>query len=71
MPDIIEQVRQELVDNADETTKESGNRFFKEEVKLYGVKTAIVSAISKQAFGSIKELSKKEIFALCEQLWMS
>ena len=71
MPNIIEQVRQELARNADETTKKSGNRFFKEEVKAYGVKTAIVSAISKQTFRSIKELPKKEIFDLCEQLWMS
>lgn len=71
MPNIIEQVRKELADNVDEATKESGKRFFKEEVKLYGVKTSIVSAISKQAFRSIKELYKKEIFNLCEQLWMS
>ncbi len=38
MPDLIEQVRQELAGNADETTKESGKRFFKEEVKVYRFK---------------------------------
>ena len=30
-----------------------------------------VSKISKEAFKSIKKLSKKEIFDLCEQLWLS
>lgn len=71
MSNIIEQVRQELINNSDETTKESGKRFFKEEVRLYGVSTAIVSKISKQIFKSIENLSKKEIFDLCEQLWIS
>jgi len=71
MSDIIEQVRHELVNNSDETTKESGKRFFKEEVKLYGVKTMIVTKISRQAFKSIEKLSKKEIFDLCERLWAS
>ncbi|MDD4802918.1 MAG: DNA alkylation repair protein [Syntrophomonas sp.] len=71
MPNIIEQVRQELANNVDEKTKESGSRFFKEEVKIYGVKTAIVSKISKQSFKSIEKYSKKEIFDLCEQLWIS
>ena len=69
--DIIEWVRQELTDNADEKTEISGKRFFKEEVKSYGVKAPVVSKISKQAFKSIKKHSKKEIFNLCEQLWAS
>jgi 3-methyladenine DNA glycosylase AlkD len=71
MSNIIEQVRHELINNSDEATRESGKRFFKEEVKLYGVKTMTVSKISKQAFKSIEKLSKKEIFDLCEQLWVS
>ena len=69
--DIIGQIRQELVNNADEATKKSGKRFFKEEVNLYGVKTATVTKISNEAFKKIKDLPKKEIFNLCEQLWKS
>ena len=71
MSNIIEQVRHELINNSDEKTKESGKSFFKEEVRLYGVKTIIVSKISKQVFKSIEKLSKKEIFDLCDQLWKS
>jgi len=71
MSNIIELVRHELINNSDETTRESGKIFFKEEVRLYGVKTIIVSKISKQIFKSIDKLSKKEIFDLCDQLWSS
>lgn len=71
MPDTIELIRQELLANADEATKVSGKRFFKEEIELYGVKTATVTKIAKQAFKKIKSLPKDKIFALCEQLWQS
>jgi 3-methyladenine DNA glycosylase AlkD len=71
MIDILEQVKQKLVDNADEETKISGKRFFKEEVRLYGVKTATVNKIAKQTFREIKDLPKEEIFDLCGQLLKS
>ena len=71
MASIIEDIRRELIDNADEAAKKGAKRFFKEEIELYGVKGAIISKISKKAFKSIKDLSKGEIFELCEQLWAS
>ncbi len=71
MLNIIEQVRQDLTSNADETTKENSKKFFKEEIKPYGVKASMVTKISKRIFKNIEEFSKKEIFDLCEQLWMS
>ena len=71
MPGIIESVRNQLTENADEITKESCERFFREEVQLYGVKTATVTQIGNQAFKQIKDKPKQEIFDLCEQLWKS
>ncbi len=71
MAGIIESVRQQLVESADQKTKESGRRFFKEEIKLYGVKTATVTRIGKQVYKMIEELPKREIFDLCEELWKS
>jgi len=62
MPGIIESVREQLIENADEKTKESGKRFFKEEVRLYGVKTATVTKIGNQAFKLITDMPKGEIF---------
>ena len=43
MSDIIEQVRHELMNNSDEKTKESVKRFFKEEVRRYGVYQYVLS----------------------------
>ena len=68
---IVSEVRQALRDAADEKTLASGLRFFKEDVKMYGVKTPEVGRIGKLAFSSIKHLPKGEIFALCEELWKS
>lgn len=68
---IITEVRQTLGDNADEKTLASGSHYFKEEVKMYGVKTTEVSKIGKLAFKKIKNHSKQEIFELCEELWRS
>lgn len=71
MPGVIDLVRHQLVENADEKTKVGARRFFKEDIKVYGVKSAIVGNISIQAFKLIKDLPKSEIFALCEKLWKS
>jgi len=68
---IISQIRQELKQNADNKTQASGERFFKEDVKIYGVKTALVSKIAKEYFRQIKDQDKAKIFTLCDQLWQS
>ncbi|WP_292373361.1 DNA alkylation repair protein [Methanosarcina sp. UBA411] len=70
-PNIILRIREELTFNVDEKTKASSSRFFKEEVRCYGVKTAIVGRIAKNYFTEIKFESKKDIFALCEELFRS
>jgi len=71
MKNIILKLRKKLKKNSDAKTRESFQRFFKEEVKFYGVRAGLVSKISKESFGEIKELSKKEIFSLCEELFRS
>ena len=68
---IIGKVRQQIKKNADAKTKESGQRFFKEKIKLYGVKTATVEKIGRELFKEIKSKKKAEIFSLCEELWQS
>jgi 3-methyladenine DNA glycosylase AlkD len=71
MGNIIKRIRDELKKKADEDVKRSGERFFKEQVQLYGVKTAVVSRIGKEFFKEIKTQSKAEIYELCEELWKS
>lgn len=68
---IINDIRKELLKNADEKTRISGERFFKEPVKLYGLKSAATEAIAKEHYAKIKGKPKTEIFALCEELWQS
>jgi len=71
MNDIIERIRQQLKKNANVKTKERGQSFFKEKIKLYGVKTPVVGKIGKEYFREIKNRNKAEIFGLCDKLWQS
>ena len=66
--DVLEAVRQELLENVDEKTRESAKRFFKEEVRFHGVKSAQVKKIAAKYFREIKDRDKNEIFSLCEKL---
>ncbi len=71
MSDIITEIRQTLTDNIDEKVKATGQNFFKEKIKLYGVRVLTVTQISKESFKEIKNRPKAEIFSLCEELWKS
>lgn len=71
MNNIVSIIKDELSQNVDVKTKNSFHRFFKEDVKCYGVKTAIVKRIAKKYYEEIEQKDKKEIFSLCEQLLKS
>jgi 3-methyladenine DNA glycosylase AlkD len=68
---IIKKVRKDLCDNADEKTKDISQRFFKEEVAVYGIRAAVVGAISKSNFKALNDKSKQSVFAYCEEFWKS
>jgi len=65
---IIQDIRKELRENADEKYRQSIQRFFKEEIKLLGVKTPIFRKITQKYFSAIQDRPKQEIFSLCEKL---
>ena len=71
MNSLVERVRLELKESADEKTKQSFDRFFKEKVTCYGVKTGVVGKIAKKYWNEAKSCSKTEVFALCEELYRS
>ena len=71
MNEIINRIRQTLIENADEKTRKQSEYFFKEEITVYGVKSATVQKIAKDIFTEIKDRPKAEIFAMCEKLWQS
>ncbi|MFA5105362.1 MAG: DNA alkylation repair protein [Candidatus Micrarchaeia archaeon] len=72
MDKIIQEIRKELKANSDKKTMESGKRFFKEGVSLYGVKTGTVVKIANKYWKeSVGRLGKGEIFGLCTELFKS
>jgi len=71
MDEIIEAIRQELKANSDAKTRNSFQRFFKEKVTYYGVKTGIVNKIANKHWNEVKHLDKKTVFSRCEELLRS
>ncbi len=71
MDKIFHIIKNALLAQAYEKTKQSSLRFFKEEVKLYGVKSALVETISNDVFKEIKGRDKSDVFELCDMLWLS
>ncbi|MFZ2780410.1 MAG: DNA alkylation repair protein [Rectinemataceae bacterium] len=71
MNTVIAELRKELELFSDEKTRNSGKKFFKEDVKSYGVKTALVGKIAKERYKDIEGLQKKDLFDICEELWRS
>ena len=75
MKQRLRQVRQSLKEHADAQTLAGSKRFFKEndspKLKFLGVKSALVKKVAREQFAAIKGTPKKDVFALCEQLWQS
>ena len=71
MNNLLSQIRADLKAATDQKTQQSFQRFFKEQVKYYGVKTETVGKIAKKYWPQVKALDKQAIFALCEELFRS
>ena len=68
---IIQTMRKELQRHIDPEYKISSQKFFKEPIKLYGIKTPIIRQIARKYYANVKHLSKRELFDLCETLMSS
>jgi len=70
---FLKQIRETLSANADTKRVTLMERFFKEgeNAKVYGLNAANAKKIAKEALQQVKELSKQEIFEICEELWKS
>jgi 3-methyladenine DNA glycosylase AlkD len=62
---VLEQIRKELKKNIDPEYKEGCFRFFKESIKLHGVRTGIVRKIASKYF---KLVDKDKVLDYCEEL---
>lgn len=65
---VLASIQKALKQNSDEKVRKSFERFFKENVRFYGVRSAVVARIGREHFKEIKNSDKKVIFALIEQL---
>ena len=73
---VIEEIREELVRNADQKYHETVKRFSREEItqyqiRYYGLRTPVTRKISSRFFAQIKRKPKEEILELCETLLKS
>lgn len=68
---IFQKLQNDLNKNIDRQYQKNCCAFFKEPVKILGVKTPIVRKIAKKHFKNLNKKSKPEIFNLCEQLLRS
>jgi 3-methyladenine DNA glycosylase AlkD len=69
MEKIIERIITELIRNSDEKTRIQGEKFFKEKIKIHGLKSARIREISKTYYKQLPDKAKPAVFALCEELW--
>lgn len=65
---ILKDLREELAGNASEKDRIAGERFFREEVKILGVKSAVVEKISKAFYKLLQDKTKSNVFCLCDDL---
>lgn len=67
----LKAIRKALKENADPQILASAKKFFKEEIKIYGVSSAAAQKIGKENLKLIKGSPKADIWELCEALWKS
>jgi len=68
---MMAQVRAALKQSIEEKTRQNSQRFFKEEIRFYGVPVPQVNRIAKKYFALMPQASKTDVFAYCEALWQS
>ncbi|MDO9680286.1 MAG: DNA alkylation repair protein [Bacteroidales bacterium] len=65
---ILNEIRDKIKSVSCDQGRISGERFFRESVKIYGAKSADISAISREAYKNLEDKDKATVFALCEDL---
>ncbi len=68
---ITYEIRNELRKNIDQRYHDGVKNYFKEEIKLHGVRSPIVRKIASKYFSNVRDKSKSDIFGLCEKLLKS
>ena len=62
MFDMLESIRKDLIVAVDPSSRDAHKRYFKEEVKFYGVKAVQLHGIAKRYWPQVKMLDKAQLF---------
>ncbi|MCD4656633.1 MAG: DNA alkylation repair protein [Planctomycetes bacterium] len=68
---IIKDIRNALRSKIDKTYKKGAKKYFKNEVKLHGVRVPDVRKISSEFYKHVKNMQKSDIYEICEKLMQS
>ena len=68
---IVEILKENLQKIATDQSRIAGQRFFKEDVIIMGVKSSDLRKLSKNLYSQVKEKSKHELFEICTSLWQT
>ncbi len=68
MNKILTKIRKELKQNIDPAYKQGAENFFREKIKIYGVRIPVARKISARYFKEVKGFKKNKIFSICETL---
>ncbi len=68
MRPLVDRIRDALMNEADEATREGTKRFFKEAVVSYGVRSKDLRRIEREFWPELKQLTKEQLFSVCEGL---
>ena len=66
---LISNLRKELAKHADPEVKEGAAAYMRNQFEFLGVKTPLRRELSKDLFTQSKDLSERELVALCRDLW--
>jgi 3-methyladenine DNA glycosylase AlkD len=69
--EVLAGLRKELGQAADEATRRTAQRFFREPVACYGVKSPVVREIARRSFRVLGKPDRRLVFALCGDLLAS
>jgi len=68
MNKILQDIRKELKGNIDLKYKKGATNYFREKIKIYGVRVPVARKISAKYFKEVKEFKKNKIFSICETM---
>lgn len=68
---LISRIQTTFESKADPKIKEGSKRYFKEPINVHGLSSKDAGALGKDFYEEVKNLSKPEMFHVCELLWQT